>query len=414
MYKASLPFNLKLLNLSGRSLRLIGIRGASLKPRDLLKRARRNTNLSDFGPDDFREGLNVLCQSLETEAQLTTFGRLIAQADILHALENRLKLIHSFKVNRELSGSPISRPLIITGIHHAGSSLLHDLLAQDPDNRVPLSWEMRYPFPPPRTETYHSDSRIARVNRELSNSQRLMPELKRLYPMGAQRPQECVSITAMNLTSMNFGVIYRVPSYNRWLEEHANFRGAYNLHYQFLQHLQWRHKTERWVLMSSGHLWHMDAALKRYPDAMVVQVHRDPLKSVCALSNLTYTLRNLASHAPDLRDISRHQADLTAQGLSKNLTLRQSGKIPAKQILDVQFQDIQNAPLEVVERIYRHFNLPLSETAREAMESLLESHDYLRYDRHRYHFMATGLRLEEERRRFKPYMDYFKVPQERV
>ena len=48
------------------------------------------------------------------------------------------------------------------------------------------------------------------------------------------------------------------------------------------------------------------------------------------------------------------------------------------------------------------------------METLLETHDYVQYDRHRYHFMATGLRLEEERRRFKPYMDYFNVPQERV
>ncbi|MBB3047048.1 soluble cytochrome b562 [Litorivivens lipolytica] len=414
MYKARLPFNLKMLNMAGRSLRLIGIRGASLNPRYLLRRARRTTNLNDFGPDDFREGLDTLCHSLETEAKLTAFGRLIAQAEILHALENRLKLIHSFKVNRELSGSPISRPLIITGVPHAGSSLLHDLLAQDPDNRVPLSWEMRYPFPPPRTETYQSDARIARVNRELKNAQRLMPEIKRLYPMGAQRPQECVSITAMNLTSMNFGVNYRVPSYQRWLNNHADFRGAYNLHYQFLQHLQYRHKTERWVLMSNGHLWHLEALLKRYPDALIVQIHRDPLKSVCALSNLTYTLRSLASNTPDLKDIARNQADLVAEGLDRNLKLRQSGVLPAKQVLDIHYQDIHSEPLAVVQRIYQHFKLPLADAALDGMQALLDTHDYVQFDRHRYHFMATGLRLEEERRRYKPYMDYFKVPQERV
>lgn len=414
MYKAILPFNLRLLNMAGKSLSFVGLRGVSLTPRSLMKRARRNTNLNDFGPDDFREGLECLSESLEREAKLTPFGRMIAQAELLHLLENRLKLIHAFKVNRELSGAPISRPLIITGVPQSGNTLLHSLLAQDPDNRTPASWEMRYPFPPPRTETYFSDSRIAKVDRELKNAQFLMPELKRLYPMGARRPQECVSITAMNFMAMSFNVNYRVPSYQRWLSHNANMRGGYDLHYQFLQYLQWRHKGERWVLMSPGHLWHLDKLLQRYPDAMVVQVHRDPLKSISALSNLTYTLRSVASNTVDMREISRAQADLLDEGLTRNMAHRASKLRTREPILDLQYGEVAADPMAAVAKIYQHFSLPLSATTRETMAVWLTQHDYEQIDRHRYLFTATGLRLEEERKRFKPYQETFRVQQERL
>ncbi len=400
--------------MAGKSLRLFGLRGASLKPRSLMKRARRSTNLNDFGPDDFKEGLTCLCDALESEANLTPFGRMVAQAELLHVLENRLKLIHAFKVNRELSGSPILRPLIITGPPQSGTTMLHDLLAQDPDNRVPKTWEMRYPFPPPRTESYFSDSRIGKVERELKNTQRLMPDLKKLYPMGAQRPQECVSISAMNFMAMSFNVSYRVPSYQRWLSHDANFRGAYNIHYQFLQYLQWRHKAERWVLMSPSHLWHLDKLLQRYPDAMVVQVHRDPLKSVSALSNLTYTLRSVSSDAVDIRDIARQQAELVSEGLTRNRELREAGLRTREPILDLHYSDITDNPLAAVDKIYRHFSLPLTKNAREAMTTWLGQHDYEQLDRHRYLFTATGLRLEEERKRFKPYQERFNIAQERL
>lgn len=414
MHQAVLPFSLRILNLAGKCLRLVGIRGASLSPQRLMKRAQQRTNLSDFGPDDFREGLNRLCESLETEAELTAFGRLIAQTEILLTLENRLKLIHAFKVNRELSGSPIKRPLFILGLPQSGTSLLHDLLAQDPDNRVPMTWETKYPFPPPRTETYRSDPRISKVAKELKQVDKLLPEFKKIYPMGAEHPQECVSIKAMNFMSMAFGVSYRVPSYQRWLQNEAQFRGAYNLHYQFLQFLQWRHKGERWVLNSPGHLWSLETLIARYPDAMIVQVHRDPVKVMCSLSSLTCTLRSMVTDNANMHDIAREQSSWIESGLNSNTALRKSGKLPDSQLFDFNYDQLMADPIALIKRIYQHFDLPFTSSIEDSMRNYLQENPEDKHGKPRYHFMTTGLRLDEERRRFRDYQEYFAISTEKV
>ena len=43
-----------------------------------------------------------------------------------------------------------------------GTTILHDLLALDPATRVPATWEVDRPVPPPETATYDTDARIAR------------------------------------------------------------------------------------------------------------------------------------------------------------------------------------------------------------------------------------------------------------
>ena len=72
-------------------------------------------------------------------------------------------------------------------------------------------------------------------------------------------------------------------------------RPAYAFHRRFLQHLQSRCPGERWVLKSPGHLGPVDALLHEYPDAMVVQTHRDPLSVIPSVSSLEYTMRCVSS-----------------------------------------------------------------------------------------------------------------------
>ena len=53
-----------------------------------------------------------------------------------------------------------------------------------------------------------------------------------------------------------------VPTYARWLE-HADMTSAYAQHRLALQTLQSRQLTERWILKTPNHLWHLDAMLAR-------------------------------------------------------------------------------------------------------------------------------------------------------
>ena len=50
-----------------------------LDAESLLEEATRNTGLSDFGGDGFREPLRVFLDALEEEAQLNPIGRILAR-----------------------------------------------------------------------------------------------------------------------------------------------------------------------------------------------------------------------------------------------------------------------------------------------------------------------------------------------
>ena len=56
----------------------------------LEEQARRATGHSDFGPDEYREGLDCLLEACEKESRLTPVGRLTIKEQVLTGLQGRL------------------------------------------------------------------------------------------------------------------------------------------------------------------------------------------------------------------------------------------------------------------------------------------------------------------------------------
>ncbi|MGZ8813632.1 MAG: sulfotransferase family protein, partial [Mycobacterium sp.] len=79
----------------------------------IIATAQETTGLSDFGGDDWREALDVLTESLRTEAGLTEFGEVVAQADVVGSLTRRLQVVEYRRAHPELADSPIERPIFI-------------------------------------------------------------------------------------------------------------------------------------------------------------------------------------------------------------------------------------------------------------------------------------------------------------
>src|SRR6185436_19453041 len=115
--------------------------------------ATRRTGLADFGDDAFREPLGILLDGLEREAALTLLGRVIARTDLVRLLENRLYMVDARKRHPEIAEGRIARPLFIVGLPRTGTTILHELLAQDPANRVPMTWEAMHVHPAPERAT---------------------------------------------------------------------------------------------------------------------------------------------------------------------------------------------------------------------------------------------------------------------
>ncbi len=410
---SKLPLPVRLLNLTGRAANGVGLQPVSLDFDKLLHAARSNTGLADFGEDDFEAPLRMLLDGLENEADLSLLGRVIARADLLRTLENRLGIVELLKRHPEIAEQPVEQPLFVVGPPRSGTTIFHDLLAMDPENRVPQSWEVCYPLPPPESATYHSDPRIARCQSDLDRVDQLIPEFKRMHPMGAQRAQECVAFMALDITSMIYYVQFNVPTYDRWVMQH-DMASAFRWHRRFLQVMQWKCPGVRWALKSPQHMWHLEYVHREYPDALFVQTHRDPVKTVISMSNLSATLQRLSSDRVDMAAISRHYADGLAMAYNNTVAHRRRGAIPETQIVDLYFQDFMQDQVGTVRRAYRHFGLDLSEEAAQRMQTFLDENPADKHGKHLYQLADTGLDLDYLREIFSDYETFFGIPREQV
>jgi hypothetical protein len=309
----------------------------------------------------------------------------------------------------------IIRPIVIVGQPRTGTTILYDLLAQDPANRAPLSWEVDRPVPPPRTQTYLTDPRIDEVQATIDLVDQLIPGFTDFHPLGARLAQECVRITASDFRSMIFPTQYRVPEYDRWLLYEADLAPAYTWHRIVLQHLQSGHHGERWLLKSPAHLWHLDALMGEYPDALVVQTHRDPLRVISSVSAVAAHLRRMASDDTSISEAAAVYATEIFDGLDRGTAARDDGTLPADQVVDVQFADFLADPFAMIGAIYDRLGLVLTAETERAMRDFLATH---RGDGggggSRYTFADTGLEAAALRERAAPYQERFGVPSERL
>lgn len=405
------PLALRAFNRVGSALRAAGVPLLGLDPEKLLAAARRATGLDDPGPGPWREGLERLVHSWETEAYLTPLGRSIARRDAVRCLASRLRITDTLRRHPEIEAGPVRAPLFVVGLPRTGTTILHELLAQDPANRVPMTWEVMEPWPPPERATYESDPRIARVERHFAGVDRVLPGFKTMHPMGALLPQECVALMAHDFACMIHHTSHRVPSYQAWLEA-LDLRPVYASHRRQLQYLQWRCPGEPWVLKSPGHLWSLDTLLEVYPDARIVQTHRDPLKVVASLSSLVATLRSLASDRIDIREIGGDWTARLARGLDAAGRVREAARLPDHQVADVHFHEFVSDEVGTVHRIYERFGRELSPEAADRMHRFLKENPRDKHGAHRYRLADAGLDPATERRRYRDYVERFGVREE--
>ena len=87
------PFAVRVMNQLGRLASSVGNEPITLQEDRLLDKAIARAGSSDFGDDDFREGLRRFLASARSEAKLTLLGRMLAQGYVVGNLANRLRLV---------------------------------------------------------------------------------------------------------------------------------------------------------------------------------------------------------------------------------------------------------------------------------------------------------------------------------
>jgi hypothetical protein len=402
------PFGIKTLNRLGKGIRRLGWNWPSLGEQNLLDAAIRRAGSSDFDGDGFRAGMAVLLDSVEWEADLNTLGRLSCRETLFRYLENRLRLREYRTAHPALADEVIERPIFIIGLPRTGTTILFNLLSQDPGNRPPLSWQVEWPVPPPEPETYDSDPRIKNAEKLLGNLDRLVPTLPSIHECGALLPQECVPINAHEFLSVQFHTTFHVPSYQSWLERQS-LLPSYEFHNKFLQHLQSRYRKDRWVLKSPAHLSAIDDILATYPDALIIHTHRDPAQVMPSLASLCYAFRSMSSDSVDPARIGRNVMDMWSRAVRRAVDARKRHRDKPGQFFDAYFQDTLDDPIDLLRRAYAHFGLEFTNGVRDPMAAFLQSHPRGKRGVHRYVREDFDLDIDEIHERFSGYCAEFGV-----
>jgi hypothetical protein len=372
----------------------------------LRERAQRRTGLEDFGDPPIEPALSILTGSLEEEANLHGLGRFLMRGHLLGILETRLRLAAIWRDQPHILTTPIRKPVFITGMPRSGSTFLQELLAQDPENRSPRVWEVMFPVPAPREGAADRDWRVRRANINLWWFRRLAPGADEVYPVRAVTPHECLAIHTFTLMSEEFIATGRVPSYEKFLQT-TGLHSAYAFQKRFLQHLQSRSPLKQWVLKSPDHLYALDELFSVFPDAMVIQTHRNPLDVLKSSMQLVEVLQGLFGR-PDRERIQEREARTLAETMERSICFRDKHPEVADRFLDLNYSEIVSDPLRIVRRIYEHLDCPLTEMAIGRMRQFIATRS--RYQRRRNPSLADlGLDLKAETRRFQHYCRRFGI-----
>ncbi|MGH9032717.1 MAG: sulfotransferase family protein [Acidimicrobiia bacterium] len=376
---------------------------------DLLETACARTGLDDFGHETFLPGLDRLVDGLSTEARLNELGRAVAPEGLLGHLANRLQIVDWHRRHPEMGEGEIAAPLFLIGMGRTGTTILHDLLGRDPRHRIPRTWEVDEPCPPPEAAGADTDPRIATSQARIDLAYEARPQMRAMHPMGARRGQECILMTGSEFASGIFLSQYRLPSYFRWLIHEADMAPAYRWHRCFLQLLQWRDPGERWVLKSGAHLWALPALAAEYPDALFVQTHRDPRRVIASLSSLFAAVQAVSSDDASMPGVATDWAEPVVDALDRSVTAREDGTVPADRVLDVRYDEFMADPFATIRSIYTHLDAELDSETETRMRAFLAANRADAHGTHRYSFADTGLDAGEVGEKVARYTDYFDV-----
>ena len=367
----------------------------------LLNAARLTTRLDDFGSDDFTEPLDILLSDYKASARLNLKGKITAWTYLHRLLCNRLRLHHYLK-ETDACREQIRQPIFILGLPRTGSTLLHELLACHPELRAPAFWEAS--FVPGR-------SGLDKFRQLLASAQILAldwlaPEFRSVHNLGRNLPHECVTLQATSFRSMQFHAAHNLQTYNRWLET-CDWQPAYDCHRKYLQWLQHGSPDQRWVLKAPGHLLSLPELYATYPDAKIIQLHRDPCEVMPSMASLFLHIRKPFTRELDLHEIGRDVTRQWHRGLESSLAWRNQHPETDQMFLDIHYQELVQEPLNTAEKILSFAGMSLDEKARQLLQAHIVQHPKNKHGNHNYSLSQFGLDADELAELFSHYNSRF-------
>jgi len=371
--------------------------------------AKERTGLSDFGPDDFVERLQVWCQSTDEDADLGPMGRMRFYNDMVRYAANRLRLNDLLKRHPEIVDVEIKQPIIIAGLPRSGTTHLVNLIAADSRLRSLPYWESLEPIPDAAVDRRpkEQDPRYLRCAGEYQVLGQIAPLLRNMHDLAPDHVHEEIEIGALDFSTY-------LPEWNAMTPRWRDYYYAHDQrpHYAYLKNvlkaLQWLRGPDRWILKSPQHMEQIGPLIETFPDATVAITHRDPVSVVAsAITMLTYGDRMRRTKV-DPPAVATYWADRVEHLL--RACVRDRELLPADRSIDVLFHEFMRDDVATVERIYEVAGLPMTDEARASLEAYMVKNPRGRHGRIVYDLVGDfDVDPDALRSRFDFYYERFPV-----
>lgn len=360
----------------------------------------------DFGPADYLAGLKVLLQSMDYDPHFSETGRRVAWGMVVGVLRGRAQAIASMKANPGFDAKPILSPVIITGVPRTGTTALHRLLAVDPRFQGLQTWLLDSPMPRPPIEAWRDNPEFRKTVAQLEAQYSAAPGSKAAHYRAAEEVHECCMLLRQSFVSNLWSCGWSAATYDAWWQCQRE-EAAYRHYYKCVQLIGMNDPDKRWLLKNPGHIGHLDLLFAVFPDARVIQTHRDPAKAVPSLVSLLTNLNNVMEGdraQQRAENLLQREVAKWANAVRKADAVRE--KHPG-QVLDVVHADFHARPMETVEAIYRFIGMDVPEDTRAALVRRIEEKPELQHGVHRYAIADFGMSEDEARAPFGDYIQRY-------
>ncbi|TAL00320.1 MAG: sulfotransferase [Rhodospirillaceae bacterium] len=368
----------------------------------LLERAQRETGLSDYGDQTLSARLSLAVEEIRKRS-LGEKGE-HAAADVIHwLLTTRLQFFEDRK-RYPIASEKITRPIFATGEPRSGTTLLHALLAVDPNGRALRFWEIMYPSSPPPGLAAPDDPRRAKAHTDWQDIEKKIPRWLTSHPyndmMGDGLP-ECERTWAFDFRAMTPTAWWRVPMNTINLPNDPHTQ--YGLHKMMLQHCQYGRPPKYWVL-KGFHGRRLAALFDTYPDAAIIWVHRDPVQTIASRIVLVGQIyESIVGHL-DWKTFAAETLALSRESFRANLS---EPMIDDPRIHHVRYPDFVHNPVGTIRTFYEKYGVPFTAETEEAMKAYLTNNRGDRYGKFVYSVDVIGADVNDLHREFAPYRERF-------
>ena len=366
-------------------------RESNLDVEGLMNAAAESADLDDFGDLNFVEPLRQRLAAANRYISFSESGHTAFTAGIVNELVNRLRLAQDLKRHPKILDEDVSDPIVIVGLPRTGTTKLQRMMSADPANQSLLFWKILNFAPFPEALSDQPDPRISVAKAACEYSATAHPEVLKVHAAYYDQADEDSYLVGASYEHFVNTVTLSEQDYCSYIQTRPR-ENSYQFLHTVLKYLQWQEGGKRgpWILKAPTHLGYIGTIFSEFPNATLVQTHRDVVTAFASLCHLIEVAAQMNGDPADPLQIGRDQFRIWRREWERNQSNRET-LTSEKRLIDVDYQKIEKDPFSVIRDVYALAGRDLSEAGRAAMAAWQTENRKDRHGKHEYRLEDYGV-----------------------